>query len=742
MRRASCLVGAILLIGGASTAAGDESAWQLARQALARGDFVRAERLGTEAVRSSSENLDVHALLALAQLESGRDIAWVERRLERVLASSPRHPMALFVDAKLRLAAGDFPGAITRCEVALAGRPDYAAARALLALALTLSGDARRGQALSRTLERSEAGRREVLRTIVLGLVEHHHLGAAREILLRLKLRRPRDAKVLAALGEVESRLGQEREARQLLRQATRLDPSQQDMRDRSFMLETIEDHAMLVTPVAKIRVRFPRQHASWLALIIPPFLDQAARELAARYGEVSRPIEIQLGERIRSAGETLGFLGEAAGGRIVAALPDGGFHWGMLLWHELAHVYAMAHTGTRAPRWLLEGLAENETERHDPSWRRHAKALLAYRLAREGKPSLDRLEQRLAYRSDDWSSVTLLEAAELVKFIERRRGFAAIRRGLDLLGRGRTIDDVLPEMSGLDREGLEAAFHAELERKLSPQFGAWLAPSWTIDCVSLEEDLRANPDDGALQARYALIVSSRSSACAHEGEGGALAALARAKRLAPESVDTLVADFSWALVANRPWAEEPLSEKERDETAHAIAREIARRAGASADAHFIVGELDPLATPAERLAELGEAARLNPDDWELHVHLGYRLRGQGREDDGMLELTAAARLGGAEGGQLIGRLLIPRAMQAQHWREVRELARLRTWTMPCEQATRLADARAALALGEAKDAVAGLELALACSPAVPTEAQALLDEAKRALEKDAPSAR
>ena len=52
-------------------------------------------------------------------------------------------------------------------------------------------------------------------------------------------------------------------------------------------------------------------------------------------------------------------------------------FNWGMVLTHELAHVFAIQLSRSRVPRWFTEGLSELETARLRPEWTRHDDAAL-----------------------------------------------------------------------------------------------------------------------------------------------------------------------------------------------------------------------------------------------------------------------------------------------------------------------------------------------------------------------------
>jgi hypothetical protein len=75
----------------------------------------------------------------------------------------------------------------------------------------------------------------------------------------------------------------------------------------------------------------------------------------------------------------SLGAVGVCFGDLITSVGPYAGTHnFHQVLWHELAHVYAVKLSKGRVPRWFTEGLSEWESELADPSWARESAELLA----------------------------------------------------------------------------------------------------------------------------------------------------------------------------------------------------------------------------------------------------------------------------------------------------------------------------------------------------------------------------
>ena len=68
-----------------------------------------------------------------------------------------------------------------------------------------------------------------------------------------------------------------------------------------------------------------------------------------------------------------LGALGVTFGYAIAMDSPSGrrpgSFHWDSTLWHEMSHVFTLAMTNHRVPRWFTEGIAVHEETAASPEW-------------------------------------------------------------------------------------------------------------------------------------------------------------------------------------------------------------------------------------------------------------------------------------------------------------------------------------------------------------------------------------
>jgi tetratricopeptide (TPR) repeat protein len=155
--------------------------------------------------------------------------------------------------------------------------------------------------------------------------------------------------------------------------------------------------------------------------------------------------------------------------GRVITsqAPTNGAFNWGLVLSHELAHVFALQLSRSRVPRWFTEGLSELETTHLRPEWRRHGELSLWTALTTGTLAPLAKLSQSFVRARDaEAASTAYLHAAVAVEYLEDRFGFAKIRDALAAFGRGKPVAAVLEAMSGQPLAVVERGFREELARR------------------------------------------------------------------------------------------------------------------------------------------------------------------------------------------------------------------------------------------------------------------------------------
>jgi cellulose synthase operon protein C len=173
-------------------------------------------------------------------------------------------------------------------------------------------------------------------------------------------------------------RLGIEEEARTQLE-----DCYAHDYRDAATVntLRLLDSYKNFVTyRTDNTILKLHKKEAELLRPYIEPELKRALATYEKKYGfKLSRPVQLEVYPdhedfAVRTLGMPgLGALGVTFGYVVAMDSPSGrrpgSFHWASTMWHELSHVYVLAATEHRVPRWFTEGMAVYEETAVSPEW-------------------------------------------------------------------------------------------------------------------------------------------------------------------------------------------------------------------------------------------------------------------------------------------------------------------------------------------------------------------------------------
>ncbi len=173
-------------------------------------------------------------------------------------------------------------------------------------------------------------------------------------------------------------RLGVEEEARTQLE-----DCYAHDYRDAATVntLRLLDSYKNFVTYRTDTTIlKLHKKEAELLRPYIEPELKRALATYEKKYGfKLERPVQLEVYPdhedfAVRTLGMPgLGALGVTFGYVVAMDSPSGrrpgSFHWASTMWHELSHVYVLAATEHRVPRWFTEGMAVYEETAVSPEW-------------------------------------------------------------------------------------------------------------------------------------------------------------------------------------------------------------------------------------------------------------------------------------------------------------------------------------------------------------------------------------
>jgi hypothetical protein len=237
---------------------------------------------------------------------------------------------------------------------------------------------------------------------------------------------------------------------------------------------------------------------------------------MKARYGFTpAGPISVELFAStehfaVRTVGlPHIGVQGVCFGKVLTALSPRGGeFNWGQILWHELSHVFHVQLSKSRVPRWFTEGLAEYETTRARPEWKREDDRALWDALVKNEVPELASLNHAFTHaRSAGELMVAYYASSVAVTYIIERFGFRLVPKMLAAWAQGKPTDRVFSEVLGRDLSSLDAEFRAATRARLATRY----ARDFRVDLheerelPALKQATEATGAGRDTRARYAL---------------------------------------------------------------------------------------------------------------------------------------------------------------------------------------------------------------------------------------------
>lgn len=696
---------------------------------LSTEDYGPAGEALAAVLRANPHHPRALLLRARTRLASDLDMARARDDLAAALAVNPRLTGAMALQASLALRDDDVTGAERRLDEAAAINPRDLDVLTLRGVARFSAADApgmRRAFDAVFAVAPAWAEGYEVLADFA----DWQHRYAEAAELMREGLARPglaRDprasARVRALLGVNLLRMGREDEALVELRASF----AQSRFNVRVANLLNFYERTLPQEYVTEVegpfRIRYHREERAILRRFAPALLRRAWDDMVRRYGFTPEgPISIELyasGEHfsVRTAGlPEIGVQGVCFGKVVTALSPRGGpFNWEQIVWHELAHVFAVQRSRSRVPRWFTEGLSEWEATRARAEWAREDEPSLHRALASGTLPRVADFNTAFTHASRPEDMMTAYYAAsQLVAFLVERYGFERVAAMLPMWADGTPTVDVIQRALGVSADAVDEAFRAAMRTRLVRYDHSFsVDPSRYRDRAALVRTADDHPSDAAAQsaAAAALWLAGDPTGAAQRAEAAVrldgsqsvarwvratLALGQRDGRAALAEVDALLADHH---------------------DGYELRILEARAAGRAHD-------------EARTLSALGAATRLDPtqvDAWRLLAALHGRAH---RDAERLAALRVVVRLDQHDRTAL--RELLSALAMARAWPDVRALAEHAVSVDPENLAVHLTIAQAAYEAGDRDAAVFAYESALALDPPNAAEVRARVEAVRR----------
>ena len=408
--------------------------------------LAAASRTAEEALLINPENADAHAVLAWIALIEGDRTKARRHIVDHVVNVNPSH----------------HGGQIVLAALAVFDRDQAAYAKARDAV---LGFDPRDGRFFSQLSD-------------LLGYL--HLYPEADAVLVEGAKLLPDDPYVQGALGLSKLRLGDEATGRAALDKAWKKDKyNARTLYVRDLYHERIEPH-YAERIEGDLTLRLPSEFQDMLAPGYVAAITAARKGLDKGYGIKISPLRIEMYAdpeefSIRTVGTpSLGAIGVCFGPVITSLGPYTGTHnFNQVIWHEIAHSYAIDLSDGRVPRWFTEGLSEWESEVADPSWARESAELLFEARRHDKLRKLSELELAfLRAESPLMMEVAYATAAWAMRYLGETYGRPKIVKLLEGYATGKSTDELFKQILGKDLATVEADFtkwfDAELDRKLT----------------------------------------------------------------------------------------------------------------------------------------------------------------------------------------------------------------------------------------------------------------------------------
>jgi tetratricopeptide (TPR) repeat protein len=472
------------------------------------------ETLDDNVFKTNPNEPDAHAAMAAVITETTYDLPSVKHHLEAALAVNPLNARALKVRASLEIDSNQWDVANKTLDQVLAVDAEDVEAIAMKATVAWLRDDTQAYEALRQQALAVDPAYAELYRIVARSAVREHRYVAAVDLEKQAIKLKPDFYEAMADAGLGYLRLGMETEGLEWLEKAHKGDGYNVRALNTLRLYDSTIPKEYSFDATKNFRIRFHNEEKPALARYVEPTMERAFADMVRRYGFTPKtPVIVELyadktDYAVRTAGlPDMSVLGVCFGQVITAMSPQtGDINWGMVLWHELGHVFAIQLSNSRVPRWFTEGLSEYETLMARPDWRRENDADLYTAVLYNTLPSIGALNSEFMQPDTSAVIVAYYQSAVTVEYLAQTYGFPKIVEALKLYGQGKETPDVIKAITGKTIPELDREFRKYLDIRLAPYAGTFKLPTRGFDDVTkLEIAADAAPKDARARANVAL---------------------------------------------------------------------------------------------------------------------------------------------------------------------------------------------------------------------------------------------
>lgn len=695
-----------------------------ARLFVEKFDFAHAEEVLSDAKKLAPHHPQVLLLRARLALHAHLDFAEVEELAHEVLRKNPRSTEARFLLAGVLLRDLSISEAQQQIEKGLSENPRDLELLSMKAAVHFLAEDPQGFEQTVEKVQELSPGYTEIFR-IVGEYAEWEHRYPDIEKLMRRAVRLDRDdGRARSLLGLTLVRSGSDAAGVVELRRAFDLDPYDVRVLNTLDLYEKTIPENYTELRSGPFAFRFPKDEAPLLERYVPALLEQAHKEMVARYGYTPPPpIGIEIYETrdqfaVRTSGlPQTGIAGVCFGRKLATVSPIGApGNLGMTLWHELAHVFHIGLSDNRVPRWLTEGLAEWETAKRGVGWSREMDLELYRALREEQIPNLGSMSRAFTHarRMSDVANA-YYASGKIAEWIVETRGEKMARDLLGEFGKRKLPPDVVPPLLGAPFEKLDEQFHKHMEEKLQRFHTQLVSVEPLLEEGEIKAALKKNPKDYTARFRHALFLL---------GSGALEKADSELVKLAKEKFDPQV-----SLAQARLFF---ATEKKKE--ARAKLDDLIQRGHDGFEVRMILGRLHLADADQENaLLHFMQAVHLDPlaeEPWSILAALHHKAGDQEKELDALRKWAALA-----EHDVTVHRRLVELLIETKQYEEAKRAGEFAIWVDLAGFEIHRLYGLALFRSGDTARAEFEFESALLC-PASPTDIEKLASTWSAELER------
>ncbi|MFT5429955.1 MAG: tetratricopeptide (TPR) repeat protein [Myxococcota bacterium] len=436
-----------------------------ARLFLEKADEAQAGEAVEAALKVNPNHAEALVRASAMDLSSDADTVKAGKNIRKALETNPRYVPGLRAKARLFIEQEQYDDAIGALNEALKVNSRDPETLALMGAAHLVKED---DKAFSSWMKRAlRVNKRFALGYHIAAEVavrQHRYVDGIALERKAIKLD-PDFAPAYVGLGIGLSRVGKDEEANEALQRAHALDTYnvQAFNMTEGFYDGPIND--MVWKEFGPFKLRLHKTEAEAMSAFLPDFLKRAYATHKKKYKFTPKsPISVEIFPSeevfaIRTSGYPQLSVHAVCFGQVITSRSPslGNFNWGMVMWHELAHVWHIQMSNSRVPRWFTEGLAEHETTLERPEWKREMDSeLQAALVAGELKGVAEFNTMFVHAKSLNDILVAYYYASKVIKFIDQKWGFAVFPKMLKAWGRRQPTDRVFEAVLGLSLDDFD----------------------------------------------------------------------------------------------------------------------------------------------------------------------------------------------------------------------------------------------------------------------------------------------